>query len=1849
MSNRSKKPSHFVAIGASAGGLEAIETFFKHMPANSGLAFVVIQHLSPDYRSMMVELLAKHTPMRVIRAEHDMRVEANQVYLIPPKTNLTILKGKLQLTEQERHRGINLPIDIFFNSLALDQGAASIAVILSGTGSDGSRGIRGIKNANGLVLVQDDVSAKFDGMPRSAIATGLADVVQNPAEMPEQILSYIKQPFAVIKDVPDALLTDEDGMSAIFAMLKSTSRVDFTLYKPTTILRRIGRRMGLKQIAELSDYVRYLEKHPAEVSTLFQELLIGVTQFFRDKAVWEYMASDVLPRIIRSRPEGVLRLWSAGCSTGEEAYTLAILVSEVMAQTGQTRDVKVFATDIDREAVQTAGNGIFSAGIADDVPPHLLSKYFQAKDDGYVIARSIREMVVFARHNLLADPPFTNIDLVSCRNMLIYLQPELQQKAFGMFSFALNQGGTLLLGSSESIGDSLPNYDCLDQKLKVFTSKMRRPPLFHEAGPKAGQPSARGARSGAVRGGPLAPDERLLERLVDGLSASFLPLTLVVNEALEIQHLSGDSSRYFKLPSGKPTADISRMAHKDLAIPLSTGLNKVFQKHKPLVYANVLVRHEDTSERINLRLQLLPAKRGQAPLGLAIFEPVRDAKDISEGELEVFNLDGATEQRIQDLEQELQYTRENLQATVEELETSNEELQATNEELLASNEELQSTNEELQSVNEELHTVNAELINKNTELQDVSGDLDKILTSGDAAIMLLDEQLALRRYTAPVARIFGVGQDDIGRPLAQIRHSLMTTDLMEQLAQVQRSGASHFEDVKDNAGRTHMLRLIPFPTPGTRIPGVVLSLTDITSRIEAERVLRENEQRFRLMVDAIDGYAIHMLDPKGYVVSWNASAEKSTGYAKRSVLGRRFEVFYPEEARKNGLPQQAIAAALERGRWESEVWLQRQDGSLYWANDVISQLVDTDGELKGFVRITRDLTERRSAELNRLKFEVAVDQSPEGIAIVGLDGLVEYANPLFLMFNAETEETAIGQSLVAVLADELGQQQEAFAAAIQAGRGWVGNLTQVSEGGGQIIFDVTLTPLRDDKGEVTSFVVMQQDVTQQRKMEALLRQHHEELEARVAERTQELEHARQEAERLSEVKGIFLSNMSHELRTPLNAVLGLAHMLQKQDLPLDASELVSRIHGAGQLLLSLINDILDLSKIDANRLTIENEPFDLDGVLVNLATVMAENARGKNLEVVIAPPPADCFHLRGDPLRLGQVLLNLTSNAIKFTPSGSVVVRFSAIERDDDHVRMRFEVIDTGIGIEAEQQAHLFKPFIQAEASTTRRFGGTGLGLTISHRLVELMGGKLQLESTEGAGSKFWFELSLARVETARQRQEYMAAIQALVVDDNPIALEGLVATVRSLGWEVESERSGKPALERVLNTPELQGSEAVLLIDWQLPDMNGGEVVAALAKQLPPTKMPLVLVVSALATHPAGDEALTHIGAWLEKPLTPSHVFDAVSAVRSRRLGKPVPHSPQAQGQLRRLVGISLLVVDDSDINLDVARRIFGSEGATVHTAPDGQAALNWLQARPGDADLVLMDVQMPIMDGLEATRHIRANPALVDLPVIALSAGMFADQQRNAREAGMVGFIAKPFQVDAAVELIAAHVRPAIGARAITDSAGAPELPTLATDAPPVLNEVMGLGIFQQPAIYAKALGKFAEQIQRHCRDASLESGTEWAATVAVAHRMRGAAGNLGLATLMQAATNVESIPPDADATRQQQAVRHWFSAMQQALKAIAAYVDKATGAAASPVARVREVDPAQLQPLLRQMLQALAQDDPSAVEPLLAKALAQLPAASLQQLSECLDAFDFRGGEQAVRALATEHAISLENKHA
>ena len=835
-----------VGIGASAGGLEAFEQFFRHMPADSGMAFILVSHLDPTHKSILGDLLKRYTNMEIFQAEDGMVVEPNCVYLIPPNKDMSILHGSLQLFEPVKSLGIRHPIDFFFRSLAEDRGEKAIGIVLSGTGTEGALGLKAIKGEGGLVLAQEVKTAKYDGMPASAIATGIVDYVLSPDKMPEQLLNYIRRPYSrplLTVETPSG--KSQELLQKIYVLIRAQTGHDFSLYKQNTILRRVEKRMAIHQIERLTDYVTYLRDNPAEVDALFRELLIRVTSFFRDPEAFEVIEEKVLPHLLKNRTyDDPIRVWVPGCSTGEEAYSLAILFHQYLQKTKKNIRVQIFATDIDSVAIDSARAGIYEEGVAADLSDEQRERYFVKKGATYRVREEIRAMVVFAVQNVVKDPPFSRIDMISCRNLLIYLSGALQKKVLPLFNYSLRPDGVLFLGSSETIGDHADLFSVLDKKWKVFKAK-RGPGVQVLDGRRPAAERDRDERT--VKGpGSAKPGEPDIGVLTEQLLLdSFTPPCVIVNAQGNILYVHGRTGAYLEPASGKARFNVLDMAREGIRLELRMGLRKIMSQKKRLLFSGLHVKTNGNVRTADLELKYISKPEHLRGLVMIVFHEMQQAKvpKTTKGRAQPPK---KALRHIAELELELKSTKEHLHSTVEELETSNEELKSTNEELQSSNEELQSTNEEietskeeLQSVNEELMMVNAELQTKIDDLSQANSDMINLLAGTQIATVFLGSDLRIKRFTPTAIDLINLIQTDVGRPISDIASKLEYQELAQDAQDVLRTLVSKEKEVRGTNGRWYLMRIMPYRTLANVIDGVVITFIDITEQKKTQETLRD--------------------------------------------------------------------------------------------------------------------------------------------------------------------------------------------------------------------------------------------------------------------------------------------------------------------------------------------------------------------------------------------------------------------------------------------------------------------------------------------------------------------------------------------------------------------------------------------------------------------------------------------------------------------------------------------------------------------------------------------------------------------------------------------------------------------------------------------------------------------------------------------------------------------------------------------------------------------------------------------------------------------------------------------------
>jgi two-component system, chemotaxis family, CheB/CheR fusion protein len=1083
-SSSQKRRLRIVGIGASAGGLEAIEQFFTSMPPDSGIAFVIVQHLDPAGHSSMPEILARFTKMPVQVASDGLKMEPNSIYLIPAGKSMGILGGKLTLEEPAQPAGLRLPIDFLLRSLAKEQGEDAIAIILSGTGTDGTLGLRAIKEEQGTVFVQEPASARYNGMPISAINTGFADFVLKPDQMPKILLEFLNN--SVVKGAMSATETEEPtkALRQIFAILSTRTGHDFSHYKVPTVRRRLQRRMSFNQIKDLAGYARFLKGNEEEVKALIKDLLISVTNFFRDPKAFEVLKKQV-KKSLKNKTEGSdVRVWVSGCSTGEEAYSLAIIINECLSELEKRLSVQVYGTDIDLDALRLARAGQYPANIAADVSPERLKRFF-AKDDGtYTVNKEIRESVVFAPQNFIKDPPFSRMDLISCRNLLIYLDSDIQKRMMPLLHYALRPGGILFLGTSETVDGASDLFHVLDRKWKIFqrrevavgADRLKFPTLYK-------------AHS------PVSIDEPAREMIVTGIPEiadnvfhdNYAPTFAVVDDKYRPVYVRGRTGNYLEIVSGQPTWNILEMAREGLRSDLTSAIYRAASEKKVIVHEGVRVKHNGGFQF--LTLTVAPFTGPGIPPGflIIVFQENGTAEEASAKP----SLRGG--KRVAGLEEELRLTRENLQATIEELEATNEELKSANEELQSNNEELQSTNEELdtsreelQSLNEELTTLNAELQDKNELVGKANDDLNNFVNRTDIAILLLDNELNITRYTPATSAIFNVRQIDIGRPLTEINSKLVRDNQMEDINQVLRTMQPKEIEVHRDDGHWYNMRISPYLTAQNNVRGLVISLLDIDKQKQAAESLRKTSD----YLDNLFNYAnapIMVWDPELKITRFNHAFERLTGRSADEMSGKQVDTLIPPDERREALEK--INRITTKGeRLEAvEIPIQHVDGSIRMVLWNSATVFDADGKTPvTTIAQGQDITERKQAEEKILQQLNMLEQA--NIMVMDEESKIVFWNKGAEEMYGYSQQEALGRTpnelLKTVFPKPLREIKQEL---VQNGK-WKGELTHTRRDGVKLISSSVWTTFQAKKDHPVQIIEANTDISELKKAEQDLQQ-----------------------------------------------------------------------------------------------------------------------------------------------------------------------------------------------------------------------------------------------------------------------------------------------------------------------------------------------------------------------------------------------------------------------------------------------------------------------------------------------------------------------------------------------------------------------------------------------------------------------------------------------------------------------------------------------------------------------------------------------------------------------------------------
>lgn len=1497
-----------VGIGASAGGLEAFTELVKNLPVDSGLGYVLVQHLDPTHRSLLTELLGRSASLPVREIEDNDRVAANQIYVIPPNSELTIRGGTLHLTPRERASGPARSIDHFLRSLAADQGCKAIGVILSGAGSDGAKGMRAIKEAGGITFAQDEASSKYDSMPRSAIGTGCVDFVLPPAKLAAKIAhaASLTEPAraravarargvrAGLLRVPRAasaasaaLITSIDpDLRKIFLLLRAKTAIDFSLYRPNTIRRRLARRMNLRKLKRLESYYRILREDTEELLALHQDLLINVTSFFRNPRMFETVKERVFPKIVRNGDNAEsVRIWVAGCATGQEPYSYAMAFSEFAEEAGVRVPVQIFATDVNAEILEQARSGYYREHDLQGLSAARRQKFLRSEGDGYRIVKPIRDMVIFAQQNLLTDPPFTRMDLISCRNMLIYIEPSLQQQIIPTFHHALRGGGCLVLGASETVGAQTNLFQPLDKGHKIYIRRST-------AGYAPGQRPL--AAAAPLRIPPRELPRRETEpsvvdayREADRLTiARYAPPGALVNDDGEVLQFRGKVQPYLEIPSGKATHNIVKMARGGLALPLQKGLRRARVENRPVRERAVPF---DRPSNV-VQIDVVPFRSLQTRCYLVLFDRPPQAKPAPVAKGSPRGAAGRSEtRRLAEMRRELADTRaqfeslrEQYDTSVEELQASNEEVQATNEELQSLNEELETSNEELESVNEELTTLNEELATRNTELRESEQRLREQAQLVELAPLLArSSKDRIIFWNRGAEKLYGYTREEA---IGQTSHLLLAAEYPEPMESIQaalaRDGRWEGEvrhRRKDGVVLSIATQWVLNVDEHDEIQAVLEMNTDITSRRRAEESLRkEQELNQRILESTPD--AILVLDLAGriqFVNEHGCDALALRSAAK--VEGRHWTELWIGESRSEAENACRAAVGGETARFVPRS--DQQDGQPRWWDVVLRPILDAGGHAERLLAVCRDITERKQAELAAteearmaaLRADVAVEVARGGeldpilqqlartiahhASAVQVQIWTVEGEPPHLRLNANAgvlPHLDNRKSRVAPGEGRIGRIASTRRAHITHQPGadpglcdpeWARRESIESFAGYPLLFESRLLGVIG----VFSRTRLEPRILRELALSAdaipllIQRKHADDERNRLLE---ESVAARNAALAASRAKDQFLATLSHELRTPLNPVLLLASDgAENAELPANVRGMFETIRSNVSLEAKLIDDLLDLTRIAHGKLAFDVRSVDINAAIAESVSIVSARSESEGLR--FSPHfNASASWVAGDPVRLQQVFWNVLNNAVKFTPpGGTITIKTSNPEPST----VRVAISDTGVGLDEADLERIFDPFSQVE----RRYGGLGLGLAISRQLLDKHGGRIRAFSDgPGNGARFEIDLPVAspvangsagngKRAASRRRTEGSggsappegAAPQKklLLVEDHASTRTVLGTLLTHRNFDVVTAGTLEEARQRIG-----ERNYDVVISDLGLPDGDGHTLLAELREKQP-------------------------------------------------------------------------------------------------------------------------------------------------------------------------------------------------------------------------------------------------------------------------------------------------------------------------------------------------------------------------------------------------------------------------------
>jgi two-component system, chemotaxis family, CheB/CheR fusion protein len=1498
-----------VGVGASAGGLEAFTQMLSALPPDTGMGFVLVQHLDPDHESALTQILARATSLPVHEITNDEPVLANHVYIIPRDSGLSIAHGVLKLEPRKRTRSPPRPIDSFFEALAQDQGERAVGVVLSGTANDGTLGLEAIKAEGGITFAQDD-SAKHDGMPRSAVAAGCVDLVLSPVEIARELARIAKHPF--VAGQPLRRPTERDGASAtahqddqtrepssapaeevrsdaerardegtelksdkgerkdagykkILLLLRNHYGVDFSLYKSTTLERRITRRVVLNKQNTLEGYAGFLQGNAKELETLYSDVLISVTSFFRNPETFDVLQRKVLAELVKHGGDDPLRCWVLGCSTGQEAYSIAMAFVEAAEKAPRMRKLQVFATDLNDALLEKARHGLYAKSLAGDVTPERLQRFFVEEGGGYRVSKMLREMVVFARQNVIADPPFSRMDLISCRNVLIYLEPSLQRKVLPTFHYALRPNGFLLLGASESISGFTDLFETVDKKHRIYSKKPAKTPSLHlplrkehaDEGLGPGLPQQM-LRPGGPERSELPPGELDAQREADRITVSrFAPPGVLVNSELQILQFRGSTGAFLEPPIGKPSFEVLKMAREGLMLPLRSAIDQAKKDNKDTRRENIRVERGGKTRAVNVKV--IPLKNLRERCFLILFEEAEARRSAGPEETENTEIEPRDEpapltskqeqSRIKELETELSETRRYVQATQEEHEAANEALQAAHEEVQSANEELQSSNEELQSVNEELETskeelestneelttVNDEMSNRNVELNRLNDDLTNLQTSTELAIVLVGRDLTIRRFSPQAEKQFHLLNADAGRPLGNIRHNLVLDDATQPPLDLERLTAEVISDVRaqerevrDKNGRWHSLRVRPYRTLDDKVDGAVLVLVDIDALKRSERAIIAARDVAETTIATVREPLL-VLNHELRVETANRAFYRTFRTTPAETVGT---LLYDLGNGQWDIPRlrELLGEMSAQGTTFEDFEVERSFKSIGTRTMLLNarRMVDPQPESQRILLAIDDVTDRKRSEEIQKHLAAIVSSSDDAIISKDLRGIIQSWNEGAKRLFGYTADEAVGKPVTLLIPPDRVDEERGILERI--GRGETIDhyeTVRLRKDGSVVDVSLTISPMRDTAGRVTGVSKIARDISDRKRFEDVLRQRSADL----------LETDRRKNE--------FLAMLGHELRNPLSALMYAVDLLGTASGDRARSE---KLRGVmvrqTQRIATLLDQLLDIARVISGKVELSKDRVELADVVRAGIETVTPLLEARKQKVTVSMPTEESPLVMGDAIRLAQVVENLLTNAVKYTNEGGQIEICLDVFGDTARIIVR----DTGIGMSAEFLPHVFEVFSQAPRALDRAKGGLGLGLPLVKRLVEMHGGQVAA-SSPGVGQGSEFIVTLPRLDESgskeRLSRDPAAAEPAksrprkiLVVDDEEDVAFALAERLEEEGHQTLAVNDGPAALAAVRKfAPE------VVLLDLGLPEMNGYEVARKLREEHADKKIFLIAV----------------------------------------------------------------------------------------------------------------------------------------------------------------------------------------------------------------------------------------------------------------------------------------------------------------------------------------------------------------------------------------------------------------------